>query len=66
MFISTITLFIVAWAAYAIWGKLCDMEQKLFRMHDELSSAQKELEKQVDINQSIAYRIETNTDHRLD
>lgn len=65
MFISTITLFIVAWAAYAIWSKLCDMEQKLFRMHDELSSSQKDIEQKIDILGSTIDRIDDNTDHTI-
>lgn len=65
MFVGTITLFIVAWSAYAIWGKLCDMEQKIFRMHDELSSSQKDIEQQIDILESTIDRIDDNTDHTI-
>lgn len=65
MFISTITLFIVAWAAYAIWSKLCDIEQKLFRMHDELSSSQKDIEQQINTLESTVDRIDDNTDHSV-
>lgn len=65
MFISTITLFVVAWAAYAIWSKLCDIEQKLFRMHDELSSSQKDIEQRIDILESTIDRIDDNTDHSV-
>lgn len=65
MFISTIALFVVAWAAYAIWSKLCDIEQKLFRMHDELLSSQKDIKQQVDILESTIDRIDDNTDHSV-
>tara|TARA_R110002126_G_scaffold83163_2_gene203280 strand:+ start:245 stop:451 length:207 start_codon:yes stop_codon:yes gene_type:complete len=65
MFIGTITLFIVAWAAYAIWSKLCDIEQKLFRMHDELSSSQKDIEQRIDTLESTIDRIDDNTDHTI-
>lgn len=63
MFISTAILFVVAWAAYSIWSKLCDIEQKLFRLNDEVSSSLQEIEKQIDLLQSIANRIEDNTDN---
>lgn len=66
MFISTITLFVVAWAAYAIWSKLCDIEQKLFRMHTELSLSQKDTETQIDLLQSAVGRIEHGSDFDLD
>lgn len=65
MFISTITLFIVAWAAYAVWSKLCDIEQKIFRMHDELSLSQKDIEQKVDVLESTIDRIDDNTDHTI-
>lgn len=65
MFIGTITLFVVAWAAYAIWSKLCDMEQKLFRMHDELLSSQKDIEQRIDTLESTIDRIDDNTDHSV-
>lgn len=63
MFISTAILFVVAWSAWSIWSKLCDIEQKLFRMHDEASLSLQEIEKQIDLLQSIASRIEDNTDN---
>lgn len=65
MFISTITLFIVAWAAYAVWSKLCDIEQKIFRMHDELSLSQKDIKQKVDVLESTIDRIDDNTDHTI-
>lgn len=65
MFISTITLFVVAWAAYAIWSKLCDIEQKLFRMHTELSLSQKDIEQRINILESTIDRIDDNTDHSV-
>lgn len=66
MFISTAILLVVVWSAYSIWSKLCDIEQKLFKMHDELSSTQKELEIQIDLLQSAVGRIEHGSDFDLD
>ena len=63
MFISAAILAIVIWCAYSFWSKLCDIEQKLFRLHDEASLSLQEIEKQIDLLQSIASRIEDNTDN---
>lgn len=62
MFISTAILFVVAWSAWSIWSKLCDIEQKLFRMHDEVSLSLSSIEQDLRLIESSVERIE----HRLD
>lgn len=51
---------------WMLWSKLCDMEQKLFRLHDEVSSSLKDIEKQIDILQTVTQRIENNTRREVD
>lgn len=48
MFIGIGGLFLIALAWWFIWSKLCDIEQKLFRMHDEVSSSLKQIENDLD------------------
>lgn len=62
MFISTAILFIVAWSAWSIWSKLCDIEQKVFRMHDEVSLSLSSIEKDMRLLESSVERIEHNLD----
>ena len=60
MFISTAILAIVIWSAYSLWSKLCDIEQKLFRLHDEVSLSLQGIDEQIDLLQSM---IEDNTNN---
>lgn len=41
-----------------VWSKLHDVEQKLFRFHDETDLYLKDITEQVNINQDILHRIE--------
>lgn len=63
MFISTAILFVVAWSAWSIWGKLCDIEQKLFRMHDEVSLSLSSIEQDLRLLESSVERIENRLDN---
>lgn len=45
-----------AW--WLIWSKLCDIEKKQFRMHDEISLSLQQIEKDLAILQDAVYRIE--------
>ena len=63
MFISTTILFIVAWSAWSIWGKLCDIEQKLFRMHDEVSLSLSSIEQDLRLLESTVERVENRLDN---
>ncbi len=63
MFISTAILFVVAWSAWSIWSKLCDIEQKLFRMHDEVSLSISSIEKDLRLLESSVERIEHSLDN---
>lgn len=38
MFIGIGGLIIIGFLYWMLWSKLCDIESKLFRMHDEISS----------------------------
>lgn len=58
MFISTAILFVVAWSAWSIWSKLCDIEQKLFRMHDEVSLSLSSIEQDLRLIESSVESIE--------
>ena len=65
MFISTAILFVVAWSAYSIWAKLCDIEQILHRIDTETSLSLKGIEQQIDLLDSTLDRIDDNTDHSV-
>ena len=62
MFISTAILFVVAWSAWSIWSKLCDIEQKLFRMHDEVALSLSSIEQDIRLLESSVERIENRLD----
>lgn len=66
MFIGIGGLIIMGVLYWMLWSKLCDMEQKLFRLHDEVSSSLKDIEKQIDILQTVTQRIENNTRREVD
>lgn len=65
MFISTAILFVVAWSAYSIWAKLCDIEQILHRIDTETSLSLKGIEQQINLLDSTLDRIDDNTDHSV-
>lgn len=60
MYLSIGVFFILAICYWMIWSKLCDIEQKQFRMHDEMSLYLKSLEEQIDITQNMIERINQN------
>jgi hypothetical protein len=53
MFIGIGGLFLIALAWWFIWSKLCDIEQKQFRMYEEMSSSLKSIEEQLNLTQSM-------------
>jgi len=65
MFISTAILFVVAWSAYSIWAKLCDIEQILHRIDTETSLSLQSIEQRIDLLDSTLDRIDDNTDHSV-
>lgn len=65
MFISTAILFVVAWSAYSIWAKLCDIEQILHRIDAETSLSLQSIEQRIDLLDSTLDRIDDNTDHSV-
>ena len=65
MFISTTILFVVAWSAYSIWAKLCDIERILHRIDTETSLSLKGIEQRIDLLDSTLDRIDNNTDHSV-
>ena len=65
MFISIGGFLIIGVLYWFLWSKLCDIEKKLFRLHDEVSLSLQDIEKQIDILQDIAYRIESNTNREV-
>lgn len=65
MFISTAILFIVVWAAYSIWAKLCDIERILNRIDAETSLSLQAIEERIDLVDSTLDRIDDNTDHSV-
>lgn len=65
MFISTAILFIVVWAAYSIWAKLCDIERMLNRIDAETSLSLQTIEERINLVDSTLDRIDDNTDHSV-
>ena len=65
MFISTAILFIVVWAAYSIWAKLCDIERILNRIDAETSLSLQTIEERINLVDSTLDRIDDNTDHSV-
>lgn len=60
MFISATILFVVLWVSWSMWSKLCNIEQKLFRMHDEMSLSLSQIEKDISLLESAVDRIESD------
>ena len=60
MFISATILFVVLWVSWSMWSKLCNIEQKLFRMHDEMSLSLSQIEKDISLLESDVDRIESD------
>lgn len=58
MYLGIGALFLIAFAWWLIWSKLCDIEKKQFRMHDEISLSLQQIEKDLAILQDAVYRIE--------
>lgn len=65
MFISTAILFVVVYAAYSIWAKLCDIERILHRIDAETSLSLQTIERRIDLLDSTLDRIDDNTDHSV-
>ena len=65
MFISTAILFIVVWAAYSIWAKLCDIARMLNRIDAETSLSLQTIEERINLVDSTLDRIDDNTDHSV-
>ena len=55
---GALVLIVIAW--WFIWSKLCDIEQKQFRMHNEMSLSLKHLEEQLHLMQSTIERMDEN------
>ena len=53
-------LAILGFAFWMLWSKLHNMEQKIFRMHNEMSLSLKYLEEQLHLTQSMIERVEEN------
>lgn len=60
MIIGLGAVVLIGVAYWMLWSKMHDMEQKLFRMHDEMSLSLKYLEEQVHLTQSMIERVEEN------
>lgn len=58
MFIGLGGLFLIAIAWWFIWSKLCDIEKKQFKMHDEMSLSLQQIEKDLSTLQDAVYRID--------
>lgn len=57
MYLGMGVVFILAFALWLIWSKLCDIEQKQFRIHDEMSLSLKHIEEQLHLAQSMIESI---------
>ena len=60
MFISATISFVVLWVSWSMWSKLCNIEQKLFRMHDEINLSLSQIERDISLLESAIDRIESN------
>lgn len=58
MYLGLGAILLIAFGWWLIWSKLCDIEQKQFRMHDEMSLTLKLIEEQVHLTQSKIERAE--------
>lgn len=50
-------LALLGFAFWLLWSKLCDIEQKQFKMHDEMSLSLKYIEEQLHLTQSMIERL---------
>lgn len=55
---------LLGFAFWILWSKLHDIEQKQFRMHDEMSLSLQQIEKDLSNLKDLAYRIE-NKDNKF-
>lgn len=60
MFISIGGILLIGVLCWLIWSKLCDIEQKQFKMHDEIKSSLSYLEEQLHLTQSMIQQMEEN------
>ena len=60
MYLGIGAIFILAFAWWLIWSKLCDIEQKQLRMDAEISSSLKHIEEQLHLTQSMIEGINEN------
>ncbi|WP_033134615.1 hypothetical protein [Acinetobacter sp. MN12] len=60
MYLGIGAILIIAFAWWLLWSKICDIEQKQFKMNDEITSSLKHLEDQLEFTQSMIERIEEN------
>lgn len=60
MYLGVGVLAIIAIAWWLLWSKLCDIEKKQYKIHNEMSSSLKYLEEQLLLTQSMIERIEEN------
>ena len=49
---------LLGFAFWILWSKLHDIEQKQFRMHDEMSLSLQQIEKDLSSLKDLGYRIE--------
>lgn len=53
MYLGFGAIFLIAFGWWLLWSKLCDIEQKQFKMHEEMDSSLKYIEKQLHLTQSM-------------
>lgn len=58
MIIGIGAIVLIGIAFWILWSKLCDIEQKIFKVHDEMSLSLQQIEKDLTVLQDIVYRIE--------
>lgn len=58
MIIGFSAFVLIGIAFWVLWSKLCDIEQKMFKMNDEMSLSLQQIEKDLSILQDVVYRIE--------
>ncbi len=58
MYLGFGALIILAFAWWLVWSKLCDIERKQFKIHDEISLSLKYLEEQQHLTQSMLERLQ--------
>lgn len=53
-------LALLGFAFWLLWSKLHNIEQKLFKMHDEMGSSLKYIEEQLHLTQRMIERMDEN------